>query len=554
MKSYSEKQKLGAFYTPKEVSDIMCHWAIKKSTDLILEPSFGGCGFIDSTVSRLRQLGNAKPYRNISGCDIDPEAFKHLSDSMGPVSVGYEDRFILQDFLTLSPYDYKIKKYDVVIGNPPYIAHQKLNEKQRYLSGLLLSEHGIKTSKKVNLWMLFVLNALSFLKDGGRIAFVLPATGLTAGYSQELFSLLESKFSTVGCVVLKERIFLGEGAKEKCMVLTAEGFNTTPLDKPFTVKHCLGIRDLQKAISGIRSRKRDISLGTKLNLASLITSRAVMSYNALSSHSATYSGSELFSVRIGVVTGDKSFFIMNNTTASNYGLNAFKHFDPIVCSMEQLKGAFYTKKEILSQVKSDVDCLLLSHQKHNMKSSRYRDYLSSYCEKKFNKNVTFSKREPWNKVNDDFIPDAFMSYMGQYGPRIVINNAKINSTNSIHRLYFASSFKNKKIQKLIAISLLSNFTQLSAELNCRHYGSGVLKIEPSDAKKLKIIIPTDLSDDVIEQAFTTIDSLLRKNNFFSASRVSDKLLMSSSQIGPIYKQNLSHIAKARLFLQEHRQP
>jgi len=45
----SEKKQYGIFYTPKRVTDILCKWAIRSKTDKVLEPSFGGCKFIESS-------------------------------------------------------------------------------------------------------------------------------------------------------------------------------------------------------------------------------------------------------------------------------------------------------------------------------------------------------------------------------------------------------------------------------------------------------------------------------------------------------------------------
>ena len=69
------KKKLGAFYTPNNLCQILADWAITSSEDKVLEPSFGQCGFLDASRLRLEALGSIDPRKNIYGCDIDPNAF-----------------------------------------------------------------------------------------------------------------------------------------------------------------------------------------------------------------------------------------------------------------------------------------------------------------------------------------------------------------------------------------------------------------------------------------------------------------------------------------------
>jgi hypothetical protein len=72
---YKEKRKLGIFYTPVRVTEILCKWAIRNSDDIIFEPSFGGCGFLESSHQRLLTLQSKSPIKQLFGCDIDTNAF-----------------------------------------------------------------------------------------------------------------------------------------------------------------------------------------------------------------------------------------------------------------------------------------------------------------------------------------------------------------------------------------------------------------------------------------------------------------------------------------------
>ena len=41
-----DRRILGAYYTPERLSQLLTDWAIRHVDDTVLEPSFGGCGFL----------------------------------------------------------------------------------------------------------------------------------------------------------------------------------------------------------------------------------------------------------------------------------------------------------------------------------------------------------------------------------------------------------------------------------------------------------------------------------------------------------------------------
>lgn len=68
-------------------------------------------------------------------------------------------------------------------------------------------------------------------------------------------------------------------------------------------------------------------------------------------------------------------------------------------------------------------------------------------------------------------------------PYITHNLSKILSTNSIHQVFYSSEVTDD-MKKWIQFSMLSSISQLSIELYGKTYGGGVLKIEPTSAKRI----------------------------------------------------------------------
>ena len=141
---------------------------------------------------------------------------------------------------------------------------------------------------------------------------------------------------------------------------------------------------------------------------------------------------------------------------------------------------------------------------------------------------TFKSRKNWFQPDDGNIPDAFMMYLCQSGHKIIINSAKVNCTNNVHRLYLKNKLPNYKI-RLITISMMSSFSQLSCELTGREYGSGALKLEPTLAKAINILVP-DASFQSINSCFNKINTYLENSDLVNAISSADAFIVKHSKI------------------------
>jgi hypothetical protein len=177
-------------------------------------------------------------------------------------------------------------------------------------------------------------------------------------------------------------------------------------------------------------------------------------------------------------------------------------------------------------------CMFLDTSSMRKSSRTLLAYLSTYPEEKKQANRTFKKRPLWHRPDYGSIPDAFFPYMHHSGPRLVLNDAKITSTNTIHRVYFKSMPQYKK--RLATISMLTTFSQVSAEIEGRCYGSGVLKHEPSEAKQILLMMPSELGVKEINDTYMQIDHLLRASKLEEARSLADQFIFSKpvEQYGP----------------------
>jgi hypothetical protein len=78
----------------------------------------------------------------------------------------------------------------------------------------------------------------------------------------------------------------------------------------------------------------------------------------------------------------------------------------------------------------------------------------------------------------------------QTRPRFAANGAGVHSTNNLHRVYLKKPWS--AAAGLTTAAAMNAATMLTVELLGRVAAAGVLKIEPGDASKIRLLHPTRL--------------------------------------------------------------
>lgn len=518
--SRTHKKALGAYYTPFNLSKVLCEWALRNSNDKILEPSFGGCGFLEASIERLLALGSKGAESQLYGADIDPAAFDFLSKKIKSYE-GINDHFLYKDFIKVCPDDFKAIRFDVVIGNPPYVSMHNMSEQQKKNCFDLLKNNNFADDtigRNASLWAFFLLHSLSFIKNGGRSAWVLPSSLLHADYANAVLNIFSQHFKLVKVVKLNERFFQEEEADEISVILFADGFvkeRKPPTSIGFTSIY--GTKELEELC-------RDLTLSSIISTnykSTVISEDASSEFEKIKTSNASISLGSICKIVIGMVTGDNKTFIIDKNTVQQYGIKD-EDLKPVVGRFSLLHGLIHTKARHKKAQNESEKAYLVCPEHITIKRTNIRKYLSKVSKKSRQNNKTFAKRANWYYPDDKRYPDAFLTYMIHKMPRLVINIAKITCTNSIHRVFFHDEITLRK-RKAIAISMLSSFSQLSAEMEGRAYGSGVLKLEPSAAKKIQILLTPELEAAFNKNA-VVIDRLISQKLFDDAQILIDELI------------------------------
>ncbi len=535
--SLARKKELGAFYTPLSVAVVLCNWAIRSMEDVVLEPSFGGCTFLQASIRRIQDLG-APAADHLFGCDIDPNAFDFLRASVTCIRA---DNFRQCDFLHLDPQILSGARAAAVIGNPPYVSYSRLSAEQRETIHDWEKLHGLRLNRRASLWTYFTFHALNFLAPGGRMAWVLPVSFMTAKYAESLRQHLSKKFRKIAFFTLSERIFLAEGTEERALIILADGFEQAQGVADMT-SHCLDTAtDLDAAVALWEKASAVSSSGEDAFAQGLLSAQACALLSKLEEEPEVVALGSLAKISIGAVSGDSKYFIKSIADWRTLGIGK-THLSYVVPRSRWVNGISLTSMDSSDHEEGGVACLALNAPA-DTKSVAVLDFIASYDKDKVASNATFAKREVWFRFLENKVPDAFFVFMTHHGPRMVVNRVGADTTNSLYRMELGEGFKAKA--KLIAISLQTTFTQLAAERIGRARGSGALKLEPCEAIALPIALPERPTTEV-NTAFNLIDHHMRSGEPDRARQFADQFIFGKQNaFSKVLEQLEDHLKVAR---------
>ena len=228
------RKAYGAVSTPVKIVDFIlnaCSIDRWESLD-ILEP---GCGFCDF----LSRIEHRYSHNKFTGIEVNPQVYREAALLFPGFNI------IQSDFLLWESPD----EYDVVIGNPPYGI---IGDKKHYPIHVLKenkSRYRKVTSTwfgKYNIFAAFIEKGIRVLKNGGRLAFIIPATFMILDDFKYLRKFLaeagrlkiyylgpkmfkEISVSTIVLVVLKGaqgiEIYNAEGLQDNKLIASSETYD-----------------------------------------------------------------------------------------------------------------------------------------------------------------------------------------------------------------------------------------------------------------------------------------------------------------------------------------
>lgn len=526
MKSEPSKQKLrGGYYTPRVIADFLAQWAIRTPNDTVLEPSCGDGSILAAAAEILLKHGAERELLSnlLYGVELDEneaakaaQQLENLGVSKSCVHVGdffAECHLKLFDERFMDVVVREKQRFDVVIGNPPFIRYQNFPEEYRQTAFQLMRRAGLLPNRLTNAWLPFLIVSSLLLKDNGRIAMVIPAELFQVNYAAETRKFL-CDYYNLTIITFEQLVF--DGIQQEVVLLLGE--RTPHKNSNIRVIELENVHDLTtfNAVNNYNIERKPMDHSTGKWTQYFLSTNEVQLLHELRMHSGITISGEVINVDVGIVTGNNQFFILTKDQVMKYGLEP--HLDRIVVRSGHLRGTIFSGNDWFQNVQSQIPGLFLTPPERplNELSDLLQKYILYGEAEGFNKSYKCRIRKYWYIVPSVWVPDAFMLRQIHTYPKLILNTAHITCTDTIHRV----RFKNRKDGNAIIAAFLNSLTFAFAEVTGRSYGGGVLTFEPNEAENLPLPLAGAEKLDL-----QYIDKRIRENDIEAVLDITDKVLL-----------------------------
>lgn len=438
-------------YTPEEVAEAMVRAIGDEPRRTWLEPSHGTGVFVEA----LARMGVERS--RLVAVDLDRKVA--AADKLATTFRGV-------DFLCWATET--DRRFDRIVGNPPFVSISDLPSSLQRSAESILDLDGQPVGKGANVWYAFLVASIRLLRPGGCLAFVLPSAAEFADYALEVRCQAVKLFASLELFRCKRPLF--DEVQEGTLVGVARGYGLGP---------------------GVMRRRwfeTRVELIAGLSQSGQLKGRKCPTGPAVHTRSTVPLGS-VAKIGLGGVTGDASFFLMNEEKRKSLGLPKAA-LSPVVSKARHLRSAILTQEEWQDLNTLGERIWLLNPSDRMAAHPNVKEYLSlevdtGGCNLEAYK---VSIRDPWYRTMMPDIPDAFLSGMSQHGPWLCINESKnVNATNTLYVVRFESRDRNDWY--MWALALLSSGARRQIRRIARRYPDGLLKYEPGSLAKVALPQP-----------------------------------------------------------------
>ena len=493
LKENSSAKKLrGAYYTPLPLAEMMVKLFLgDKSIKAVLEPSCGDGVFIDA----LDDLEMINQLDNVTAIEIEQEESEKVENNY---KKSEKVRILNQDF-----FDYFEKenenKFDLILGNPPYIRYQYLDESQRKLMSDLLVSQGMKANRLVNTWVGFMVACVNLLSNKGKIAFVIPAEILQVAYAEDLRLFLADHLSKITLITFEELVF--PDIEQEIVVFVGEKGNEEKGIRIIELNNLDDLENFDIDTNGFQKLQHIHEKWTKYftnNAENELISR-------FRNDNRFQKLSDCALINVGITTGNNKYFSINDNTVRQYALENVVR--PLIGRSAHAHSVYFEYADWRENVDAGKSAYLIDFPEieYEKYPEKYKEYIRMGEKNEENKGYKCSIRDRWYRIPSVWVPDAFFLRRNNLYPKFVLNCCDAVSTDTMHRVKFNDGVEPERI-------LLSYYNSISfafTELCGRSYGGGVLEILPGEVGNILVPKLDDISIEKVQQMLKEVDRIVR---------------------------------------------
>ena len=231
------KGKMGQYFTPRNIVDFCVKMLFIKQNERVLDPACGSGGFLLHAMDLIRKKAEEDyeeekeiysywhdfASKNLFGIEINEQIARVCKMNMiihddGHTNIISADSLDNIEKHTKINSQFKKENFDIILTNPPFGAKVLINEK-KYLKDYQLGLNNGKERAAQSTEVLFIERCFEYLKEGGRMAIVLPDGILTNATLQYVRDFIMNNFKINAIVSIPQTAFSHYGAGVKCSLL-----------------------------------------------------------------------------------------------------------------------------------------------------------------------------------------------------------------------------------------------------------------------------------------------------------------------------------------------
>lgn len=500
----------GGYYTPASLSEYLCRWAIRDPSDHVIEPSCGDGSFVRAATSLLDAEGS------VTAVEVAASEIEKAKQSVRCMNTPV--RWRCGSFFELARTLLEGRKFDACVGNPPFIRFQHFDSGERDCAFSLLRSFSYRPNGLANAWVAFVKLAAEMLRDGGRLAMVVPAELLQVQYAAELRYRLPLLFERIRLITFEELVF--PHIQQEVVLLLADGRQRNAKAPGQVQLQQVRNGDVLAADGPCPTHSAEriapvrLADGQKWTGLFLKESEAHL-LRACADGSELHRLGDLADIDVGIVTGRNRFFLVSEEQARL--LEVGDRALDVVGRTSALRSTRFTESDMRHYSESNRAKLLhLTGLPRSAFSTALAAYVAQGEAEGVDAGYKCRIRKRWFDVPSVAVPDAFLYRQIHTAPLLVANHAGATSTDTIHRARVRSDVDRERL----CGAMINSLTFASAEIGGRSYGGGVLELEPREAEGL--LVPYRFAGDL---DLDFIEARLRASDLPSALAHGDDVLL-----------------------------
>jgi hypothetical protein len=496
----------------------------------VLEPSAGDGAF-------LRGLAQHPLLASVARLDAVELIADEAASSRGALdALGVDGEVVEGSFL-----DWAIGRagYDLALGNPPFVRYQFVSPSDQRAVPAIEQQLGLSMAGVSNLWIPILLASLGILAPGGVFAFIVPSECFTGVSARTVRRWLASNVEDLRVDLFPAGSF--PSVLQEVVVLSGRR-----VAEPTSRTGHLEVRE-------------HFADGRRLDWVNPLDDQPTWTSHllepvhreALSTAAALQVVQELGSVvrfAVATVTGANDYFCVDQATLDGYGLDGWSV--PLLPRIRHAPGLVYRADDQLRTVAAGAKSYLLdfsSARPAPTESIGPALYLGLGTAAAIDRRYKTRIRDPWYRVPVVPAGELLLSKRSHRFPRVVLNEAGVVTTDTIYRGSMRPGYADR--QRDVVAAFHNSLTLLTAEVEGRSFGGGVLELVPSEIARLRVPVLDRFGVHADE-----LDGLARKINLTSDGEelvdLTDTLLVRA-EVG-LTRELVATLREARMALVRRR--